>query len=98
MRRALSGEPKRGRNELSDEKRDPFPFLSSALRQSIDTSNAAGPRNQTILAVIIFTAARVGAVARLTLKSHNHDGAQCALHFSEKGGKSRESPARHDVE
>jgi len=57
-----------------------------------------GPRDQTILAVLIFTAPRVGAVARLTLKSLKHDGTQCALHFSEKSGKSREIPARHDVE
>ncbi len=98
MRRALLGEPKRGRNDLSDEKRDPFPFLSSALRRSIDTSNTVGPRDQTIHAVIIFTAACVGAVAHLTLKSLKHDGTQWALHFSEKGGKSREIPARHDVE
>jgi hypothetical protein len=98
VRRALSGEPKRGRDDSSDEKRIASPFLSSALRQSIDTSNTVGPRDQTIFAVIIFTAARVGAEARLTLKSLKNDGTQCALHFSKKGGKSRENPARHDVE
>src|SRR4029077_11259165 len=49
-------------------------------------------------AVLIYTAARVGAVARLTLKSLKHDGTQYALRFSEKGGKAREIPVRHDLQ
>ena len=46
----------------------------------------------------LYTAARAGAVARLTVKDLVHDGSQCALRFSEKGGKSREIPVRHDLE
>ena len=42
--------------------------------------------------------ARVGAVAKLTLKSVKHDGSQYTLRFPEKGGKSREIPVRHDLE
>jgi hypothetical protein len=48
--------------------------------------------------VLIYTAARVGAVAKLTLKTFQHDGTQYALRFSEKGGKSREIPVRQDLE
>jgi hypothetical protein len=44
------------------------------------------------------TAARVGAVAKLTVKNLVHDGSQYTLRFSEKGGKSREIPVRHDPE
>ena len=51
-----------------------------------------------MLAVLIYTAARVGAVAKLTTKSLKHDGTQYALRFAEKGGKSREIPVRHDLE
>ena len=68
------------------------------LLKSIDTSNLVGLRDRAILAVLIYTAARVGAVAKLTLKSLRHDGTQYALRFSEKGGKSREIPVRHDLE
>ncbi len=68
------------------------------LLQSIDTSNVVGLRDRAILAVLIYTAARVGAVAKLTLKSLKHDGTQYSLRFSEKGGKSREIPVRHDLE
>ena len=48
--------------------------------------------------MLVYTAARVGAVAKLTLKSLKHDGSQYSLRFSEKGGKSREIPVRHDLE
>ena len=74
------------------------PKQATALLQSVDTSNPVGLRDQAILAVLIFTAARVGAVAKLTMKSLKHDGAQYTLRFAEKGGKSREIPVRHDVE
>ena len=68
------------------------------LLKSVDASNLVGLRDRAIIAVLIYTAARVGAVAKLTLKSLKHDGTQYALRFSEKGGKSREIPVRHDLE
>ena len=68
------------------------------LLKSIDVSNLVGLRDRAILAVLVYTAARVGAVAKLTLKSFKHDGTQYSLRFSEKGGKSREIPVRHDLE
>jgi integrase/recombinase XerD len=55
-------------------------------------------RDRAILAVLIYTAARVGAVAKLTLKNLQNDGTQYSLRFAEKGGKSREVPVRHDLE
>ena len=57
-----------------------------------------GLRDRAILAVLAYTAARVGAVAKLTFKSLRHDGTQYALRFSEKGGKSREIPVRADLQ
>jgi site-specific recombinase XerD len=68
------------------------------LLRSVDPSTLVGLRDRAIIAVLIYTAARVGAVAKLTMKSLKHDGTQYALRFSEKGGKSREIPVRHDVE
>jgi integrase/recombinase XerD len=69
-----------------------------SLLKSIDVSNPVGLRDRAILAVLVYTAARVGAVAKLTLKSFKHDGVQYTLRFAEKGGKSREIPVRHDLE
>ena len=68
------------------------------LLRSIDASNPVGLRDRAVLAVLIYTAARVGAVAKLTVKNLVHDGSQYTLRFSEKGGKSREIPVRHDLE
>ena len=59
----------------------------TALLKSIDVSNPVGLRDRAVLAVLVYTAARVGAVAKLTLKSLKHDGAQYTLRFAEKGGK-----------
>jgi integrase/recombinase XerD len=68
------------------------------LLRSIGASNPVGLRDRAVLAVLVYTAARVGAVAKLTMKNLVHDGAQYTLRFSEKGGKSREIPVRHDLE
>ena len=48
------------------------------------------------LGVCIYTAARVGAIARLRRGDLEHDGSQWCLRFAEKGGKARSIPVRHD--
>jgi site-specific recombinase XerD len=68
------------------------------LLTSIDASNVVGLRDRAVIAVLIFTAARVGAVSKLRLKHFEHDGSQWTLRFEEKGGKSREIPVRHDLQ
>jgi integrase len=45
---------------------------------------------------LVNTGARASAVAKLHLKNFVHDSALWTLRFAEKGGKSREIPARHD--
>jgi integrase/recombinase XerD len=74
------------------------PDQARALLAAIDTSTVVGRRDLAVLAVMVYTAARVGAVARLTVKSLVHDGTQYSLRFTEKGGKVREIPVRHDLE
>jgi site-specific recombinase XerD len=68
------------------------------LLHSINTSNVVGLRDRAIVAILIYTAARAGAVATLKRGSVYHAGDQWMLHFDEKGGKSREIPVRHDLE
>jgi site-specific recombinase XerD len=68
------------------------------LLASIDVSNVVGLRDRAIIAVLIFTAARVGAVSKLRLRHFEYDGTQWTLRFDEKGGKSREIPVRHDLQ
>ena len=57
-----------------------------------------GLRDRAVIAVLIYTAARIGAVAGLRRGSFTHDGSQWTLRFEEKGGKSREIPVRHDLQ
>jgi site-specific recombinase XerD len=68
------------------------------LLASIDTGHVVGLRDRAVVAVLVYTAVRVGAVARLALRDLRHDGTQWSLRFAEKGGKSREIPVRHDLE
>jgi integrase/recombinase XerD len=68
------------------------------LLTSIETSHVVGLRDRAIIATLIYTAARVGAVAKLRLSDYYADGHQWWFRFDEKGGKARTIPARHDVE
>ncbi len=68
------------------------------LLASIDTTNVVGLRDRGIVGILIYTAARVGAVAKLTRGDfYDSDGQHC-LRFLDKGGKSREIPVRHDLQ
>ena len=74
------------------------PDQARTLLASIDARTPSGVRDRAVIATLIYTAARAGAVAGLRLKDFVHDGTQYALRFAEKGGKSREIPVRHDLE
>jgi site-specific recombinase XerD len=68
------------------------------LLQSIDTTNIVGLRDKSIISILIYTAARIGAVSKLKVKDLYDSGDQYCLHFIDKGGKSREIPVRHDLQ
>jgi site-specific recombinase XerD len=68
------------------------------LLKSLDTSHALGLRDRAVIAILIYTAARIGAVAKLRRQDFRHDGSQWTLRFAEKNGKDREIPVRHDLE
>ena len=67
------------------------------LLASIPTGSPLGLRDRAVVATLIYTAARIGAVAGLRRRDFYDDGEQYQLHFTDKGGKSREIPARHDL-
>ncbi|MCR9294823.1 MAG: site-specific integrase [bacterium] len=67
------------------------------LIQSIDITNVVGLRDRAIIGILIYTAARVGAVSRLSRRDFYDLGDQYCLRFTEKGSKSREIPVRHDL-
>jgi site-specific recombinase XerD len=67
------------------------------LLRSIDTSHVVGLRDRAIIGILIYTAARRGTVAKLRRAEFYDLGDQYCLRFTEKGGKSREIPVRHDL-
>lgn len=68
------------------------------LMKSLNTGHVIGLRDRAIIAIMIYTAARVGAVATLRCGDFYDLGDQFCLRFAEKGGKSREIPVRHDLQ
>lgn len=69
-----------------------------ALLNSIDACDVIAVRDKAIVGVLIYTAARAGAVAKLRMKDLVEEGAQLSLRFREKGGKHRTIPVRHDLQ
>jgi integrase len=74
------------------------PDQTRAVLRNIDTRSIVGLRDRAVVATMIYTAARAGAVARLRLGDFFSDGRQWFLRFEEKGGKVRDIPCRHDLE
>jgi site-specific recombinase XerD len=68
------------------------------LLDSIPLQSPADRRDKAVLATLIYTAARVGAVAKLRLRDFTDDGQQSVLKFREKGGIDRTIPVRHDLQ
>lgn len=68
------------------------------LLAAIKTDTVVALRDRAIVAMLIYTASRAGAVATLKRGGFYHAGDQRMLHFDEKNGKSREIPVRHDLE
>ncbi|MEZ6033194.1 MAG: tyrosine-type recombinase/integrase [Planctomycetaceae bacterium] len=68
------------------------------LLSSIETVRPVGKRDHAIIACLIYTAARAGAVASLKIRDLVWDGTQYSLRFAEKGGKSRSIPVRADLQ
>jgi site-specific recombinase XerD len=68
------------------------------LLASIELESVVDYRDRALIAVLIYTAARAGAVAKLRLKDLIDDGRRCSLHFAEKGGKARTIPVRENLE
>lgn len=90
----------RGERLVVVEGRTPEITVEQARRllASVKATTLIGLRDKAILSVLVYTAARVGAVARLRVGDYDDIGDQHGLRFREKGGKLREIPVRHDLQ
>lgn len=74
------------------------PEETRLLLDSIDCRTLVGLRDRALIAVMVFTFARVSAVVGLDLADYYQQGKRGWLRFHEKGGKRHEVPCHHKVE
>ncbi len=65
------------------------------LFDSIDTSTIVGQRDRAIIATLLYSFARVGAVVGMNLEDYYHMGKRSHLRLHEKGGKFHQVPVHH---
>ena len=68
------------------------------LLASITAQTPVARRDRAVLALLAYTAARAGAVAKLRCGDLTDSGGQSQLRFEGKGGRSRQIPVRGDLE
>lgn len=74
------------------------PAEARLLLDSIDTSEISGLRDRALLAVMIYSFARVSAVVGMNVDDYHQQGKRWWLRLHEKGGKRHDVPAHHNVE
>ncbi|MBY0513852.1 MAG: tyrosine-type recombinase/integrase [Gemmataceae bacterium] len=68
------------------------------LLDSIDTAKLCGLRDRALIAVMVFSFARVSAAVSLRVDDYCQDGKRWWFRFREKGGKQHQVPAHHTAE
>jgi site-specific recombinase XerD len=83
-------------------KKGKTPVLSAdetrQLLDSIDVSTVVGLRDRAIIAVMVFSFARVGAMLAMKVEDYYAQGRRAWVRLHEKGGKQHEMPAHHNLE
>jgi site-specific recombinase XerD len=68
------------------------------LLDSIDVSHLVGLRDRALIGAMVYSFARVSAVAGMRVSDYYHNGHRGWLRLHEKGGKFHEVPAHHNAE
>lgn len=83
-------------------RRGKTPVLSAEearrLLDSIDVSTVVGLRDRALIAVMVYSFARVSAAVGLSVEEYFTEKKRAWLRLHEKGGKRHEVPAHHNVE
>jgi site-specific recombinase XerD len=83
-------------------KRGKTPVLASdearVLLDSLDTATVKGLRDRVLIAVMVYTFARVNAVISMRVKDYYTQGRRGWVRLHEKGGKEHEVPCHHTLE
>ena len=68
------------------------------LIDSIDTSTVVGLRDRALIATMVYTFGRVGAVTKMRVEDYYTQGRRGWVRLHEKGGKRHEMPCHHNLE
>lgn len=68
------------------------------LLDSIDTSHVVGLRDRALIALMVYTFARVGAVVTMRVEDYYQQGRRWWVRLHEKGGKLHTMPCHHNLE
>lgn len=83
-------------------KKGKTPVLTAAqarqLLNSIDTATLIGLRDRALIAVMVYSFARIGAVVGMKGDDYYQDGIRRWFRLHEKGGKFHEVPAHHNAD
>lgn len=74
------------------------PEETRELFDSIDTSTVIGLRDRALIATMVYSFARVGAVLRMNVEDHYAQGKRWWLRLHEKGGKRHDVPCHHTLD
>ena len=74
------------------------PDEARELIDSIDVSTPAGLRDRALIAVMIYSFARVSAVVGMDVEDYYQQGKRWWLRLAEKGGKAHAVPVHHKAE
>lgn len=69
-----------------------------ALLDSIDIRTLSGLRDRALIAVMVYSFARVGAVVSMRVEDYFQNGKRWWFRLHEKGGKRHEVPVHHNAE
>ena len=68
------------------------------LLDSIDVSTIAGKRDRAMIATMLYTFARIGAVTAMDVEDYEVRGRRMWINLREKGGRRHAVPAHHTLE
>ena len=74
------------------------PSDARKLIDSIDTKNISGFRDRAMIALMLYTFARIGAVVALNVDDVYQNGRRWWVRLKEKGGRQHEMPLNHNAE
>jgi site-specific recombinase XerC len=74
------------------------PAEARALLDSIDTGNHAGLRDRALIALMVYSFARIGAALGMTVEDVYTQNRRLWVRLREKGGKRHAMPCHHNLE